>query len=84
MRHPALALALVGAALASGCATNPGIDHRIVCSLDGKAAFATTYGPIAFFNLAPDANVICGALSVTPAVTTTPAVIAPAASGVGK
>jgi hypothetical protein len=68
-----------------GCATNPGIDHRIVCSLDGHAAFATTYGPLAFFNLAPDADVICGTVHSTPAVTVTAPVIAPApiaASGV--
>jgi hypothetical protein len=70
----ALSLTLVG------CATNPGLDHRIVCTLEGKAAFAETYGPIALFQTAPDANVICGSLIQTPTVSITPPVIAPAAA----
>ena len=59
----------------TACATNPGIDHRVVCSLDGKAAYATTYGPLAFFNLVPDADVLCATAVKTPLLQVVPAVV---------
>lgn len=64
----------------SGCAVNSGLDHRIVCGLDGKALFVVTYGPVALNQPVPDADAICGTLTKTPAVVVTPPVVA--ASGV--
>jgi hypothetical protein len=73
-----LYLLLSGCTAVSGCANmkNPALDHRITCSLDGKAAYVVTYGPIAFTEEVPDADALCGSITKTQALT----VAAPAIS----
>lgn len=63
--------------LFAGCAANPGLDHRIVCGLDGKALFVVTYGPVALNQPVPDADAICGTVTKTPNLVVTPPVVAP-------
>ena len=73
---------LLSLLLLSGCATNPGLDHRLVCGLDGKALFVVTYGPLALNQPIPDADAICGTITKTPMIVVTPPVVS--ASGVSK
>lgn len=65
----------------SGCANmkNPALDHKIVCGLDGHAAFVVTYGPVAFTNDVPDADALCGSMQKSTAVI----ISAPAVSASG-
>ncbi len=68
-----LTLVMVGAL--GACATNPGLDKRIVCTLEGKAIYTATYGPIALVDPVADADVICGKVQTTGAVVVTPAAV---------
>lgn len=63
----AFALAWVGLAL-SACATNPGVDKRIVCSLDGKALYLSTFGPFTFAEKMPDADKVCEVATTFPKI----------------
>jgi len=71
---------LILAALAlGGCATNPGLDKRIVCTLEGKAIYTATYGPIALVDPVADADVICAKVQTQGTI-----VVSPAAIGSGR
>lgn len=59
----------------AGCATNPGLDRRVTCTLEGKAQYIVTYGPIAFTNPVPDADVICAKVQTAQVVTVSPAAV---------
>lgn len=76
MKHSLLLASLAAALALAGCATNPSLDHRVVCSLDGKATFLTTYGPVALTNPVPDADVICAKVQTAQVITVSPAALA--------
>lgn len=76
MKHSLLLASIVAAIALSGCATNVALDHRISCSLDGKAVFLVTYGPVALTNPVPDADVICAKVQTAQVVTVSPAALA--------
>lgn len=69
-------LILLCIAALSGCATNPALDHRVTCTLDGKAQFIVTYGPVALTNPVPDADVICAKVQTAQVLTVSPAALA--------
>jgi outer membrane lipoprotein SlyB len=73
------AILLLVALILTGCATNPGLDHRITCSLDGKATFIVTYGPLAVTNPVADADALCAKMQTASTLVVSPAAVSASA-----
>jgi outer membrane lipoprotein SlyB len=70
LKHSLLLLSVLAL---GGCATNPGLDKRITCTLEGKAVYTVTYGPIALVDPVADADVICAKVQTSGTLVITPA-----------